>query len=242
MSEKKEERTLPHKLVVDNAFMLLGTVASTALLPIFVYNCTRTMRHGRGLNMPRVINIFNPLTGNSCAMITDIACWQYGIPTHAMTLQWELRDEIIGLNYSFMVPASQHFYADVILRQWARKLPFMIDSPPVYGDSGQLSSQYEYMDYEPQGVKAKNKSVDMMLGHLLFRNFLASTVAVKNKEEVKIEKDSGKSVIRALPISKNSKPSLQFEPEIKKSKPRIQKERKLEARKSNKPKMGRTFS
>lgn len=237
MEEKNE---LPKRLQMDNMFMAIGTIGNVVLLPIFIFNSTKTMRQGRGLNMPKAITIYNPLDGYSCAMITDISCWQYGVPTHMFTLQWEMRDGGVGLSYTFMVPKSQHFYADMILRQWGRKIGFTVDSTPVLNEYGIPSTHYQDRDYEPQGVKALNKSVDMMLGHLLFPSVLVSSVSVK-KEKVVTIKDSGKGVIKRLPVRQNEQDDLKFVSEKKKLKTRIGKTKKLE-KQNTKPKMGKTYS
>jgi len=194
-------KELPRILVAQNIYMSGGVAATVALLPIFIWNVTKTQRHGRGLNMPRAITIFNPLNGTSCSNITDVACWQYGIPTHMMWLFWELRNGNVGLSYTFMVPDSQHFYTDMILRQQSKHLPFCVDSSVVYNDAGVPSSRYALKDYKPQGVKASNKSADMMLGHLLFSNFLTTKVNVsKDQKKVTTKKE------HVVPEIKNSKP------------------------------------
>lgn len=236
----KEKNELPKRLQMDNMFMAIGVIGNIALLPIFIFNSTKTMRHGRGLNMPKAITIYNPLSGYSCAMITDIACWQYGVPTHMFSLQWEMRDDAVGLNYTFMVPKSQHFYADMILRQWGRKIGFTVDSNPVLNEYGIPSTHYQDRDYEPQGVKALNKSVDMMLGHLLFSSVLVSSVSIK-KEKVTTKKDSGKGAIKHVPIRQSKEDDLKFVPEKKKSKTQIEKTKSL-GKQNTKPKMGKTYS
>lgn len=184
--EEEKEPVLPIKLLLDNAFMALGTVWAIITLPIFVWNTTKTMR-SRGyfqVNMPKPITFFNPLVGYSCANILHNAIWQYGIPSHLQAIQWVIIDKTIGLESTVLVPASQHWYADVLMRQWESRLMFSVLSPQVV-KNGYASGKYKDKLYTPVGAHAKSKSVDMMIGMALFGSTLYKANVTFTKEEIK---------------------------------------------------------
>ncbi len=161
-----KEPELPKRLKFENAFLATATFALVGTLPIFIYNCSKSARKSSFVS-PVLFSIYNPLNGTSCANIVANALWQYGIPTHDSTLQYEMRYGSVGLSYGFFVPSTQSFFADVLIRQWSRRLDYIVEHKALSKD-GICSSRYSTKLYHPIGVMAKNKSLDMMVGNFLF--------------------------------------------------------------------------
>lgn len=184
--EEEKEPTLPTNLKMENIWMTVGDILSALLLPVFIWNTTKTMRN-KGLlrvNTPKAISFFNPLNGYSCANIMNNALWQYGIPSHTQSLQWIIIGKTVGLSCTVLVPSSQYWYADVLMRQWESRLTFIVLSPPVV-KNGYVSERYRDKLYKPVGVDAKAKSVDMMIGNLLFGTLLYKADVQFTKEQIK---------------------------------------------------------
>ena len=186
MNPKSEPLTeLPPKLQMENALMMWGAVLATMFLPIFLYNCTKTARNKKWVKPVRM-TISNPLQGVSTANIIYNALWQYGIPTHIILSQFTLSDGSISLTSEFYVPSTQAFMADVLLRQWSGRIGFLNESAMQY-QNGIPSSRYRDKLYKPLGVIAKNKSVDMMIGNLLFGSTLSKANVTYSQKNDSVE-------------------------------------------------------
>ncbi len=187
--DKKVE--LPLQLKIENFYLTAGSLFAKLVMPIFIYNISKTVRDKRIINFPKTIMILNPLTGESCADILNNALWQYGIPTHTSYLQFIIEENQIYLQCNFCVPSTQYFYADVLIRQWEKIMGYQVISGVVFKD-GIGSNKYSNKQYKPVGVHAKNKSLDMMIGMALFGNTLYKQKVEwsKDKEEVKFKIDS----------------------------------------------------
>lgn len=186
----KKDDKLPIKYVLDNLLFGCATIWNWLLLPIFIYNCTKGNHSNKKIVMPVQLSYFifeDSKIGP--AFIEKNALWDYTIPTHNMLHFWRFEEieggeKRIGLETALFVPQTQAFYADVILRQWANELGFIVTSPVQY--QGRIpSTRYQNQRYEPQGVPVKNKSVDMFLGSLLWGHKLKT---VKYTKKVKLGK------------------------------------------------------
>lgn len=219
MDKEEQEVKLPKDLEIQNIFLSMGSIASYALLPIFIYNSTKTVRDGRKINTPATLSFFNPLQGYSCADILSEACWKYGVPTQFLSLQYGIDSmgdkKYIGLYVSFAVPNSQAYYADIILHQKQGELFYMMTSRSLV-NNGIPSHHYQMKKYSPQGVYAKPKSLDMMFGYLLFGGRLnVSKIKVKKdkvsmemKNQTHLSKRTNHGKISNTTISKNKSAKL----------------------------------
>jgi hypothetical protein len=199
----KDKDELPASLVRENTFMALAAIVQLLFLPVFIYNCSKTARDRRYCR-PVQMRFINYLEGDSCATILYNALWQYGIPTHLSSLQYAMEEGQILMVCEFYVPATQAFMADVLLWQWSNNqtgLSFRNESPLQY-QHGIPSHKYRDKLYKPVGVHAKPKSIDMLVGNLLFGHMLQkSEVSFSKKEgEVKYKTDE----IPDLPQSKKT--------------------------------------
>lgn len=172
-------KSLPLGTQLGNALLALALPWNNPLIfsacVQWLINTYRANKQGR-FQWPVTIEIFNFLTGMSCAEISKILR-AYGIATQTTSLFVELwpNHHGIGIRKTFWVPRSQAAMADAILRQYAGN-HYMVCSPHL-GNRGKFG--------KPWGVPAKPRSwdeavVDMMYG--FFDNQVTARVATGETE------------------------------------------------------------
>ncbi len=156
-----------------SAWMKVGLIVNWLLVPFFIYEINKSRRDKSKLVSVRVISIDNFLCGYSCADIESIL-WSYGIPTHFIDLDVE-KDLVSD---TFLVPSTQHFFADVVLRQNEEKYGYVVTSSPVY--QGQTpSTAYRYKTWQRWGVMVKQKSWVNRIALFFFGDMLSMKFPAK---------------------------------------------------------------
>lgn len=185
MSEKKKLE-LPPQLVMDNILLTIGGFVQRLMVPIFIKNVTASARDKRFYNAPVTFTGFNSLNGTSCGEIMRRTMWDFSIPSHSIDLQWAVREwgdeEIIGLDFSFVVPHTQHWFADIIFRQNQKNYDYIVEHAPFYNESGIRSDRYTDKQYQPRGIMALPKSPDMFVTQLLFGRTLGKYETPKKQK------------------------------------------------------------
>lgn len=165
METKKNE--LPAQCKIDNFLWGCSVIWNIIFIPIFIFNITKGNHSNKRIVMPTKLSYFKPAGKLTCASLEFNSLWQYGIPTHTLSMFWRFEDDILGLEVDILVPETQSFIADVHLRQWANELQFIVTSAPLYNGEN-CSMKYQNKMYKPKPYVAKNKSVDMAVGNALF--------------------------------------------------------------------------
>lgn len=164
---------LPPSLERDN---FLSGVCHPFINPLSAFaviqysvNCYRAAKR-KTLTIPVVkLDIINTMNGESCALI-ESRLWKYGVSTQIwMCGPWMMDGEYPVLNHSFLVPKTQAWMADVVLR-WFEGNGYKVTSQPVFSKRGGWSHEYAatHAPWKPWGVEAKPRSFQMWIGTLLF--------------------------------------------------------------------------
>lgn len=169
---------LPLRYRIDNIILLMATpwtnpVSLLALL-VWVINTwkaqyTQCRRKQRWFwpALPKTISITH--NGQRSAMQILEKIRQYGISPHIYKVQFDTLDKRIILHFSVLVPGTQHWMADVVLR-WFAKGDYVINSPSVTDKKRGNSASYaaHTTPWRPWGVRAKARSFDQAIGDFLF--------------------------------------------------------------------------
>lgn len=158
---------LPKEYEAKNFWLAMGVASSIVTLPFFLYHTTKGNKEGKLLVLPKLMSFFLPLGVGSVAMIEENALWNSNIPTHCFSMFYRMEGKTVGLEYSFFVPETKHFIADVMLRQYESIVPFFVTSP-VVERNGVPSTRYSSKQYAKKPFTASNASLDMLVGKALF--------------------------------------------------------------------------
>lgn len=181
---KSQENELPRKCVIENMSMTMGSIITYLLLPIYVYLINKTARkHNKWKVRTHKITMINTLNGYSCADLLRSALIQHGIAPAPLSLQWIMFHNNVALEFSFLVPSTQKFLADVMVRQYAKHTSSFLITSEVQYLNGQPSTKYSDKTYQPKPFNAKTKSVDWWIGNLLFGSPMAAIKLNKDKPQ-----------------------------------------------------------
>ncbi len=138
------------------------------LIPLFIYEINKARKTKRFIWV-KLITIRNYLVF-SCAEIENLL-WEFGIPTHPLSLIEEEENNAKVFNFEFLVPSSQLFFADIILRQHQDEMFFVVTSD-IIEVNGIKSTRYKNKKYQPLGIGLKEKSLVNKIGKFLFGHMI----------------------------------------------------------------------